>query len=100
MTLQISKSQPSTIKYQYQYQSLSSKRSYLIVFGIKVKFPLLVRHELNAMTVRAELVEASGSAHISTSLMRTDSWINHAGSIESKNHQFELTKNAKNTNHA
>ena len=34
---------------------------------------LLIQHELNLIAVRAELVEAQESAHISTSSMRTDS---------------------------
>jgi hypothetical protein len=43
---------------------------------------LLIRHKLNITTVRAEPVEAHESIHISTGSMRTDSWINSAGSIK------------------
>lgn len=42
------------------------------------------------MTVRAELVEAQKNIHISTSSMRTDSWINHADSIIFKNYLGRL----------
>ena len=42
---------------------------------------LLTWRKLSAIAVRAEPVEAFESAHISTSSMRTDSWINRAGSI-------------------
>jgi RHH-type proline utilization regulon transcriptional repressor/proline dehydrogenase/delta 1-pyrroline-5-carboxylate dehydrogenase len=42
---------------------------------------LLIRHELNTTAVRAEPVEAQESIHISTSSMRTDSWIKRTGSI-------------------
>ena len=41
------------------------------------------RREVNVMIVRAELVEAQESIHISTRSMRTDSWISRAGSIGS-----------------
>ena len=39
------------------------------------KSKLLIRHELSRTTVRAELVEAHESVHISTGSMRADSWI-------------------------
>jgi hypothetical protein len=42
---------------------------------------LLVRHELNLVAVRAELVEAQSSTHISISSMPTVKWIYRAGQM-------------------
>lgn len=44
---------------------------------------ILMRHKLIANTVRAVPVKAQEPAHMSTSSMRTDSWLNIAGSIAS-----------------
>lgn len=42
---------------------------------------LLIRHELTAIAIRAEPVEAQESTHISTSSMRMYFFINHSESI-------------------
>jgi hypothetical protein len=42
---------------------------------------LLMLHDLNRTTVRAEPVEAHESIHISTGSMRTDSWIKRSEAI-------------------